>query len=77
VEEEMKENKDVFDLTEVDKNVKSTVVEVQEDAKEEPDEEDKDDEEILKKTTRVTLKLKKKKSYVEYKVWSKKKKKNL
>jgi hypothetical protein len=32
VEEEMKENEDVFDLTEVDKNVKSTITEVQEDA---------------------------------------------
>jgi hypothetical protein len=75
VEEEMKENKDVFDLIEVDINVKSTVVELQAYAKEEPNEEDKDDEEILKNMTRVTSKLKKKKIYAEYKFWSNKKKK--
>jgi hypothetical protein len=63
-----------FYLTEVEINVKSVVVEEQEDIEEEPDEEDKDDEEILKKTTRVTLRLKKRKSCVEYKFWRKRRK---
>jgi hypothetical protein len=69
MKEEMKENKDVFELTEVDINVKSIVVEVQTDALH------KDDEEILKNMTKVTLELKKKRNDFEYKVWRKKKKK--
>jgi hypothetical protein len=64
-----------FYLTKVDRNVQSVEVEVQEDAEEEPDEKDKEDEEIFEKKTRVKMKLKKKIKYVEYKFWSKRKKK--
>jgi hypothetical protein len=64
LEEEMKENEYVLDLTKFDISVQLVVVEVQE----ELDEQGKEDEEILKKMTRVMLKLKKKKMYAKYKV---------
>jgi len=57
VEEEIKENEVILDLTKFDISVQLTTTKVQAHAKEKQDIEDKDGEEMLNNTTIVTLKL--------------------